>query len=805
MRSCLLLFFLSVSLSLCAQVLTGVVADSTSRKGLAFATVQLRDQRSGVITDINGQFSVRVSTGQPVTFSYIGHAPRTIEAGHLRNGDTVFLGPSAHELGEVIVRSDEKRIARIVNTAVRNKPLHNPEQYASYECLVYYKMSADLLGLVPESTDSAAARLHKAAVEADSALGEPDFFSPDRHLLVAETYSRRLYRKPQQLQEIILASRFSGLKKTYFHNTVTDVLPFHLYTDYINLGGIDYSNPIARGWQGRYRFHLVEELQVGTDTVFLLSFEPRAGAAFNGLEGQVYINSNGYAISHFLGATGDTTKDRQIHFEQVYAYRDGRWFPRELNYQLVMRRVMSKTASLDWHGHSVIDSVVFDRPASIPFDKAHPVRLHDSIDLHGPADWQRFRGDTIEARDQATYLFMDSFATKYKLERIITATSRLSMGRLPIGVIDLDVNRLIAQNDYEGTRLGAGFYTNDKLWKRVSAGGWAGFSFKDHQWKGGASITAYTGFGRESWVKVGVEDAYRNPGEVRLHEELTRQGLRNWLLGRPERVREVRLSANLRTGYWEWRPEVSQARIRPLVAAPFVTGGKEIPAFTATEAAIGFRYAYGERRVPVFEDYIPEETKYPIAYVRLARGTVHAAGYDNRYLRALAAVTYTFHGNRWGRDAYRLEVGWVKAGAGALPRSFLMAGNGVRLRSSHYYSAGGFVTMRPFDYYSDRYLSLLYRHDMDRFFWDTRLSKPFLGFVHNAVVGGLGASSIAANPGIRTYSGSYQESGLLVNQLLRYNLHVTDVYLNVGLFHQWEKGAAIRKNNFFVFSISTGF
>jgi hypothetical protein len=806
MKRCLFLPFLLLSLALSAQPLTGVVADSATKRGLPFATLQLNDKRSGVITDINGRFSLRVTTGQAITFSYIGHAPRTIEVSELHPGDTILLGPAAHELGEVIVRSDEKRITRIVNTAVRNKPLHNPEQYASYECRVYYKMTADLLGAEAPGDDSIrAVRRNGDTLRRDTAQEELDFFSPDRHLLVAETYSKRLYRKPQQLQEIILAARFSGLKKTYFHNTVTDVLPFHVYADYINLGGVDYSNPIARGWQGRYRFHLLEEVRVGADTVFLLSFEPRPGAAFNALQGQVYINSNGYAISHFLGATGDTTKDRQIHFEQVYAQVGGRWFPRELNYQLIMRRIVTKTASLDWQGHSVIDSVVFDKPPSVAFDKAHPVRLHDSIDLHGAADWERYRGERIAVRDDATYVFMDSFATKYKLERIITATSRLGMGRLPIGAVDLDISRLIAQNAYEGTRPGAGFYTNDKLWKRLSIGGWAGYGLKDHQWKGGGSVTVFTGHGRESWLMLGVEDAYRNPGEVRLHEDLSRRGLRNWLLGQPERIREISLSANLRAGYWELRPEIAQARIRPLVAAPFTIGGKQIPAFTTTEGAIGFRYAYGERRVPVFDDYIPEETKYPIAYVRLARGIVRASGYENSYVKALAAVTYTFHGNRWGRDAYRLEGGWVQPGSGPLPRSFLMAGNGVRLRNSHYYSPGGFVTMRPFDYYSDRYLSLLYRHDMDRFFWDRQWSKPFLGFAHNAVVGSVRTASLSANPGIRTYAGSYQESGLLVNQVFRHNFHVTDVYLNVGVFHHWEKGANLEKNNFFVFSITTGF
>ncbi|MDB5196686.1 MAG: hypothetical protein JWP88_1057 [Flaviaesturariibacter sp.] len=785
----------------------GVVADSATRKGLPFATLQLDDQKSGVITDINGHFSIYVKEGQTISLSYIAHAFRTLKATNLTTGDTLFLSPSATAMGEVVIRSDEKKITRIVNTAVRNKPLNNPEQYASYECNVYYKMSADLLGLEYTATDSTRRDSIRLAKGDTSKLAEePDFFSPTRHLLFAETFSKRLYRKPQQLQEVVLASRFSGMKKTYFHNTVTDVLPFHLYTDYINLGGVDYNNPIARGWQSRYRFRLQDELRVGRDTVFLLSFEPKPGTAFNGLQGVVYINSNGYAISHFIAATGDTTKDRQIRFEQVYQFTGERWFPRELNYQLTMKHIISKAATMKWNGHSVIDSVFYDQRPSYAFDKAHPVRLHDSIDLRTPEEWSRFRGDTITARERDTYVFMDSFTNKYGLEKIIIATSRLNMGRIPIGKIDLDINRLLAQNDYEGTRLGAGFYTNDKISNRFSIGGWAGYGFTDRRWKGGASFTVYPGRGKEAWIALGWQDAYRNPGEVRLHEDLYRKGLRNWLLGKPERVQELTMTGNLRKGYLEFRPELLRQQITPLYLDSFTVGGKPFKNFNTSEAGIGLRYAYAERRVPVFDYYMPEETKYPIVYLRVSKGRINSGSYSAGYWRTLAAITYTFHGNRWGRDYYRLEGGWVYSPKnGALPRTLLLAGNGIRTARSHYYSPTGFVTMRPFDYFSDHYLSLLYRHEFDRFFWDAKWSKPFLSLAHNSVVGGLSKASAAANSGISSFSKGYHESGLMINQLLRYNIHVTDVYLNIGGFYHWNKAAAFEKNAFWVFSISTRF
>jgi len=53
-------------------------------------------------------------------------------------------------------------------------------------------------------------------------------FLANNHMIFSETYSKRNYRKPMQLQEDVIASRFSGLKKTYFTFLVTDILPFHV-------------------------------------------------------------------------------------------------------------------------------------------------------------------------------------------------------------------------------------------------------------------------------------------------------------------------------------------------------------------------------------------------------------------------------------------------------------------------------------------------------------------------------------------------------------------------------------------------
>jgi hypothetical protein len=797
----LIIFVLPFSFVVKAQeTVTGIIVDSNSRQPLSFATVQTADGKQSVISGLNGKFRIIVPAAYShVNVSFIGYATKKIPVSVIRESDTIALAPASAEMNEVVIYANDDKIRRIINTAVRNKPMHNPEQYEAYECNVYYKMNMALNGL-EFFADSASAIKKDSSVRTDTMTVKD---KGPQTVLLSETFSRRIYKKPQQLQEIVLASRFSGIKKTYFTNVVTDVLPFHVYSDYINLNSKDYSNPISKGWQQRYKFTLSDQLVQGKDTVFLFEFEPKS-EGFNGLRGIVYINSNGYAISHFICNTADTTADRIGKMEQIYTYVNGKWFPRELNYNFTIRRIYKKQGEMLWNGHSVIDSVSFPPAADVLIDKAHSVKLSDSVDLRTAEDWQRYRPEPITLKEQRTYKTIDSLSEAYHLEQKILTTSYLAVGRLPIGKFDLDISRFYANNNYEGARLGAGIFTNNNLSKYFSMGGWFGYGTRDRQWKYGGSLVLYPSGKKESNVTVAYQQNLKNPGEIYIHPELSKKGLSNWLLGKVDRIEQTLLSASLRKNYWEFLPEVSRTYIRPMYTDSFyanTNGGK----FLNREATLGIRYAYAEKRIPLLDYYTSYETKYPVVYFRAGIGEISSGKFAARYTRVLTAVTYNHHINRWGNDNYRVEAGMVQTGnEQPIPLSVLLAGNGIRMKGFNYYRYGGFITMRPYEYFTDRYISFIYKHDFDKYLWIAKYSKPSLSVAHNLVYGSLNSTNKKANPEVRSFQNGYHETGLIINQLLRKNLHFAEISASVGAFHFWSKDDW-RKNTVGVFSINFGF
>ena len=394
------------------------------------------------------------------------------------------------------------------------------------------------------------------------------------------------------------------------------------------------------------------------------------------------------------------------------------------------------------------------------------------------------------------------------MEDVLSGIGKLAIGRYPYKKIDIDVTRLIANNDYENVRLGIGLYTNEKLSKYFQLGGWGGYGIADKRIKFGFSAIRFLKGNKDNWFRFFYKDDYDNAGNIHIHPEVDREGYRTWLLSAPDREQEYGFTAHAQKDYWEIELDARKKQMTALYENNFVFAAKNFKAFDVREAGIGLRYAYGERRAPAFGYYFPAGTKYPIFYMRSALGTARSGDdYSANYVRALFAINFRKHLNRWGNDNLRFEAGIIHSMNNVpLSRSFLLASKGFKRDGINYYAWGGFLTMRPYDYYSDRYISLLYKHDFDKHLWEVKFSKPYVSIVHNFMYGALSEINKNASTGIRAPVSGYHESGILFNQLLQKNLfHTFYIYLNAGAMYRWTSTLNWNKNNVWVIGISSGF
>ncbi|PLX08207.1 MAG: hypothetical protein C0596_07910 [Marinilabiliales bacterium] len=99
-----------------------------------------------------------------------------------------------------------------------------------------------------------------------------------------------------------------------------------------------YLSPISKGSTKKY-FFIIEDTMYNeaADTIFIISYRPLKGKNFEGLQGVLHINSNGYAIQNVSAKPYEQTGAFNINIQQKYELIDSvQWFPVQLNTDLVM-------------------------------------------------------------------------------------------------------------------------------------------------------------------------------------------------------------------------------------------------------------------------------------------------------------------------------------------------------------------------------------------------------------------------------------------------------------------------------------
>src|SRR5690606_3680539 len=116
---------------------------------------------------------------------------------------------------------------------------------------------------------------------------------------------------------------------------------FNFYDNEFELVGSKYINPIASGGTKRYLFILQDTTVVGNDTTFTIYYRPRIDKDFKGIEGTMYVNTNGYAIEKVIASrySRDTTNETfKAKIVQEYEFIDGnKWLPTKLSTQVELK------------------------------------------------------------------------------------------------------------------------------------------------------------------------------------------------------------------------------------------------------------------------------------------------------------------------------------------------------------------------------------------------------------------------------------------------------------------------------------
>ena len=776
---------LSFQITFSQDYINGKIIDSRSGEPLSFVNIIYNSRGFGIVSNIDGKFSITLTPDvEFLKFSYLGyHSHLTDINSTMINHDIIIkLVPKAYDITEVTVTPGINPAHRIINKAIENRDLNNPEKMQSFSYRAYNKMyftlQFDTLA-DNQQKDLADSILSQANIDLDSedsSLTEAMDFFDKQYLLLMEFVSEREFLYPDNNNEVVTASRVSGLKDPSFIFLATQIQSFSFYDDLIMISDKKYLNPVSKGSPGKYLFILEDTLYTErNDTLFIISFRPLRGKNFDGLKGILHINSNGYAIQDVIAEAAEQTGMIRIKIRQKYDWiEEQQWFPVELNTDIIVKTDEMKAngvpVGLTGVGKSYLSDIVLN--PELKKRNFRPVELKVEDDAHLKNDdfWIQYRSIPLSAKDTNTYRIIDSIGEASNLDRSIAIIETLASGYIPWNFIDINYRSLINYNRYEGFRFGLGFQTNRKLSRWFTLGGHFNWGTHDRDFKYGGHLKVFLDPVSETFIQYSYHNDVMESAGIRFLNDIpltSSENFRGFLIQNKDIVeeQEITVGSSL-VRYLRFNIFLNHSIKEVTTDYRFLAENIEPDAgriFHFTEIGARFRFAYNEKFMETPRgNRISAGTNYPIINFNVIKGLEWLDG-DYEYLKLEARISKTFITRSFGNTLVTLSGGVAE---GNIPYPNIYNGYG---------SYGTFVpevensfaTMRMNEFVLDRFASVFLRQDFGSLLFKKDDFRPGIVLVTNAGIGGLQHRSNHENIELRTIEKGYYESGILFKNILR--------------------------------------
>ena len=771
-----------------SHTLSGKITDERNRQPLAFVNVVINDGQQGVISDIDGRYSI--TANEPITkvkFSSIGYEPKDINLQAGQNKCNVALTPKTFELGEVTVEAGENPAHRIIDSLMAHRKANNPNSLESYSYHIYDKMvitvdSSSFGQAVANDTAMQMADLHYF----DSIMKKSD-------LMVMETASEVMFMAPDRKLQHVLGTKIAGMKEPTFMYMVSSMQSVSFYDETVSITGTDYVNPISRGSKTRYFFTLESVNPIGQgDSLYVISFHPMRGSSFYGLRGTMTVNSDGWALQSVKASPDVQDGLFKADIQQLYQKVEGQWFPKQLNLNLIFPSMVVSMDDASFPMAAIGKSYLNDIEINPDISKRQfsdiEVKVDPDAAFRDETFWDAHRIDSLTERVKATYILVDSLTQGTDIfDRVLGLTDKLmTESALPIGWFNLDIDHIINISSTRGVYLGLGGSTNDRLSRWFSINGSFGYWTRIKSWDYGGGMKLK--LNRQRQMELAFQYSHRSEpmGEFGGMLELDNGSVfstDNYKYTFYENIRTRRdrfdLSYSTRFAH-HFKAYLSLSRSHKHYTKQFYLNPSDVQTegrFTVAELKL--RFAYKEKFLSTPQGIRSLGTLYPIVWVSYQHAFPNVLGGEYEYDRFKFEASKNFYTPYLGVAKVLLQAGYATETCPVM-ETFNILGTYERFGM---YSPGSFSTMRLDEFFCDRFVALYLSHNFSGMLWKTNspVFKPELSIVTNIGWGDMRRAEACPDKNFKTMEKGYFESGIVINGLLANPM----AKLGLGVFYRY--------------------
>ena len=742
------IFTLLLSGSAVAQTYSGKVIDAETKKTVPFANISFGDGKTGTITDLNGKYTVSLSElKNPITFSCIGYKKSTTDIVSLLESAVVELQPLTIELKNIDIFPGKNPALTIMERVVENRDRHNPNSSTNYSCILYHKLSFKFE--IPDSVD----------LTKNPDLINMKQFSDKSDLLLIESVSEKKHLRPNKTNERLISGRVSGFKDPALSYLPAQLQPFTFYKKYIRLLDMEYLNPVSEPGLKLYSFLLQDTIiDAKGDTIFYIKFKPRKGKNFNGLTGALHIHQPDWAIKTVSTKSLSQDKSNSLVIRQNYQLiNNSIWFPYQMESKLVIKKSKTKGKSypIVASGKSYVTAINLN-PKIIAKD-FNNITFEDALNSKNTPPIEHFRYNPLTHKDSVTYFLIDSIGRQMHIDKLITLQKSAIQGNIPWGIFDIDYRKLLDYNGYEGFKLGLGLWTNKKLSRYFSLGGFYTYGFKSEKSNYGAGLNITPWQNPETEFSFNYKDGMNATGTLYFLDAYnlrSPESFQRFMFETMDYTKEYSTGVKFRfLKYFKTQLGFKNASITPMKQYRYLNTTDTVAPFNTQELSFKLKWAYKETFADTPFGRISNGTNWPTVWMNFTYGFGNNTT-DFTYQKYEVQIHQDIKINPSNTTSIRIKAGQID---GDVPATLLYSTFGS------YKTVGleipySMATMRLNEFAANRFAIVNLKHKLSLLLNKPGRFKPEINLTTNIGVGDAPAGTYSFKKG-------YYESGIFFNNL----------------------------------------
>ena len=479
--------------------ITGLVRDSISHDGIAYASISLVGTSEGTLATNNGGFAINSRAKfTSLRVSAMGYRTKEVKIKH-GQGSVILIDlvPTGVELEELIVHKGKEKYSKKNNPAVdmikklrARRDDNDPRRFPHYGYSQYERMLigfGDLEDIISKPEEQQWIDQY-----ADTSMLTGKRVLP---FSIKETVARDFYSGNTHRQ-VILGTRSAGIDEHIDQENVKKVLDdfmgeVNIFQNDVTLLSNRFVSPLSRLAVDFYKFYLNDTVMVDGERCAVLSFVPFTPQTF-GFLGRLYVSledSTMFIKRVSMGVPHDINLNyvERMSIEQDFerAHNGSRLKVRD-NVEVSLK-LLSSLPEMFARRETAYRDHNFERPEAGVFSNKAEKTVENSAAYMPDEFWQEYRPAEVRTTTTTMKGLMQRLRGSklfYWAERVIVVMVNGYIPTAKVSKFDIGpLNTLISGNSLEGLRLRLGGITNVNLSRRWFARGYVAYGFRDEKFK----------------------------------------------------------------------------------------------------------------------------------------------------------------------------------------------------------------------------------------------------------------------------------------------------------------------------------